>query len=178
MLLLIQSVQIVFGNVRISSSYVRLAVAGVVGWPASHWLRLGPPGRKSRHRCRRSGAEGSVHRPEAGQSAFSVLSCGSPPIVFVLVSPVVFSHEEASSPAIWAGVLLPSFYRRRAGAVKPENYTNSAQKNCENKPENDDFLRTLQQTVRTSQRNFATGAAGAFRPPPDAPSAMRGSRPE
>ena len=89
-----------------------------------------------------------------------------------------FSREEASSPAIWAGVLLPSFYRRRAGAVKLENYTNSAQKNCENKPENDDFLRTLQQTVRTSQRNFATGAAGAFRPPPDAPSAMRGSRPE
>ena len=32
------------------------------------------------------------------------------------------------------GVLLPSFYRRRAGAVKPENYTNSARENCENKP--------------------------------------------
>ena len=142
-------------------------------------LRLGPPGRKNRrHRCRRSGAEGSVHRPEAGQSAFSVLSCGSPPIVFVLVSPVVFSHEEAHLRPSGQGVLLPSFYRRRAGAVKPENYTNSAQENCENKPENDDFMRTLQQTVRTSQRNFATGAAGAFRPPPGAPSAMRGSRPE
>ena len=75
------------------------------------------------------------------------------------------------------GVLLPSFYRRRAGAVKPENYTNSAQENCENKPKNDDFLWTLQQTVRTSQRNFATEAAGAFRPPPGAPSATGCSRP-
>ena len=28
---------------------------------------------------------------------------GSPPIVFVLGSPVVFSHEESSSPAIWSG---------------------------------------------------------------------------
>lgn len=164
----------------VSSSYVRLAVAGFFGWPPSHRLRLGPSSwRSRRHHCRRSGAEGSVHRPEAGQSAFSVLSCGSPPIVFVLVSPVVFSHEEASSPTIWSGgFFFPHFIGEEPVLSSWKTIQIRRGKIVKTNRKTTIFCGLRNKLSGLRKETLPQGRRGAFRPPPDAPSAMRDSRPE